>query len=74
MELKMNRIANNAHKKFDNDELIESYLNGNMDYIRKSWKDMNYIDKDDFIVDIRSSYITDFNKIQLLSILLKSTF
>ena len=65
---------NKEIEKFDNDELIESFINGNYDYIRDTWKQMSYIDKDNYIIDIKSSYLSDDSKLRFLSILLRTTF
>lgn len=57
------------------DELIESFLNGNIDFIKSEWNKMNYIDKDKFIDDIFSCVIEDESKkLKLLAVLLRATF
>ena len=60
---------------FNFEELIESFLNGNISYIKKSWLKMSYFEKDEFIdyIDL-SDILTSDQKFSILRHLLKSTF
>ena len=59
----------------NSDELIESFINGNSDYIAGEFKKMSYIEKDKFITDIKSNdLISGEEKLDIFIFLLKKLF
>ena len=57
------------------DVIIESYINGNISYLRESFEDMDSAKKESFVNYVKNDdYLSADDKLKIFIILLKNTF